>query len=99
MLKIKYKFYRWLMGIAGSISAWAWREHVKILRADRDKKTVQKSMSSGLGMIWNKKFEYPTSTRALINGKRHYDVGVHEKLPSVTTILTSYTIRRESVKN
>ena len=38
-------------------------------------------------MIWNKKFEYPTATRALINGKRHYDVGVHEKLPSVTTIL------------
>ena len=38
-------------------------------------------------MIWNKKFEYPTSTRALINGKRHYDVGTHEKLPSVTTIL------------
>jgi len=38
-------------------------------------------------MIWNKKFEYPTSTRALINGKRHYDVGTEEKLPSVTTIL------------
>ena len=38
-------------------------------------------------MKWNKKFIYPTSTRALINGKRHYDVGVHEKLPSVTTIL------------
>ena len=38
-------------------------------------------------MIWNKKFEYPTSTRALIDGKRHYDVGTHEKLPSVTTIL------------
>ena len=38
-------------------------------------------------MIWNKKFNYPTSTRALINGKRHYDVGTHEKLPSVTTIL------------
>ena len=38
-------------------------------------------------MIWNKKFEYPTSTRALINGKRHYDVGTNEKLPSVTTIL------------
>ena len=36
---------------------------------------------------WNKKFEYPTSTRALINGKRHYDVGTNEKLPSVTTIL------------
>ena len=38
-------------------------------------------------MIWNKKFIYPTSTRALINGKRHYDVGTNEKLPSVTTIL------------
>ena len=38
-------------------------------------------------MIWNKKFIYPTSTRALIDGKRHYDVGTHEKLPSVTTIL------------
>ena len=25
------------MGFAGSISAWAWREHVKILRAGRDK--------------------------------------------------------------
>jgi len=36
---------------------------------------------------WNKRFEYPTSTRALINGKRHYDVGTEEKLPSVTTIL------------
>ena len=35
---------------------------------------------------WNKKFDYPTSTRALIDGKRHYDVG-QEKLPSVTTIL------------
>ena len=38
---------------------------------------------------WNKRFEYPTSTRALINGKRHYDVGTEEKLPSVTTILSS----------
>ena len=36
---------------------------------------------------WNKRFEYPTSTRALINGKRHYDVASEEKLPSVTTIL------------
>ena len=26
------------MGIAGSLSAWAWREHVKILRANRNKK-------------------------------------------------------------
>jgi genome maintenance exonuclease 1 len=38
---------------------------------------------------WNKQFEYPTSTRALINGKRHYDIGTHEKLPSVTTILSA----------
>jgi len=38
-------------------------------------------------MIWNKQFDYPTSTRALIDGKRHYDVGTDEKLPSVTTIL------------
>ena len=30
------------MGIAGSISAWAWREHVKILRADRYKKTKRR---------------------------------------------------------
>ena len=38
-------------------------------------------------MRWNKQFDYPTSTRALIDGKRHYDVGIQEKLPSVTTIL------------
>ena len=25
------------MGVAGSISAWAWREHVKILRSRRPK--------------------------------------------------------------
>ena len=30
------------MGIAGSISAWAWREHVKILRSDRNKKTYRR---------------------------------------------------------
>ena len=40
-------------------------------------------------MKWNKQFEYPSSTRALINGKRHYDVGTQEKLPSVTTILSA----------
>ena len=38
-------------------------------------------------MKWNKKFIYPKSTRSLINGKRHYDIGTNEKLPSVTTIL------------
>ena len=40
-------------------------------------------------MKWNKKYVYPTSTRSLINGKRHYDIGTNEKLPSVTTILSA----------
>jgi len=38
-------------------------------------------------MIWNKKFEYPPSTRSLVKGQRHYDIG-NDKLPSVTTILS-----------
>ena len=38
-------------------------------------------------MKCNKRFDYPTSTRSLINDQRHYDVGTQEKLPSVTTIL------------
>jgi len=29
------------MGIAGSISAWAWREHVKILRKSRIRRPVR----------------------------------------------------------
>jgi genome maintenance exonuclease 1 len=37
-------------------------------------------------MHWNKKFKYPTSSRSLIDGKRHYDIG-QTKLPSVTTII------------
>jgi len=37
---------------------------------------------------WNKQFIYPPSTRSLIQGSRHYDVG-QEKLPSVTTILSA----------
>ena len=39
-------------------------------------------------MKWNKRFTYPTSSRSLISGSRHYDIG-QEKLPSVTTILTA----------
>ncbi len=39
-------------------------------------------------MEWNKKYNYPKSTRAILNGKRHYDVN-NEKLPSVTTILSA----------
>ena len=37
-------------------------------------------------MKWNKLYIYPPSTRALIEGSRHYDVS-NEILPSVTTIL------------
>ena len=37
-------------------------------------------------MKWNKKFSYPSSTRSLVMGQRHYDIG-NDKLPSVTTIL------------
>jgi hypothetical protein len=32
------KFYLWVMGWSGQLSAWAWREHVKILRRKNDKK-------------------------------------------------------------
>ena len=32
MEKIKYKIYLWIMGWSGQLSAWAWREHVKILK-------------------------------------------------------------------
>tara|TARA_R110002020_G_scaffold220353_1_gene428285 strand:- start:1 stop:720 length:720 start_codon:yes stop_codon:yes gene_type:complete len=38
-------------------------------------------------MIWNKRFEYPKSTRSLVKGRRHYEIG-NDKLPSVTTILS-----------
>ena len=52
-------------------------------------------------MKWNKKFIYPTSTRVLINGKRHYDIGTNEKLPSVTTILqaTQSEEKKKSLAN
>ena len=39
-------------------------------------------------MIWNKLYKYPSSTRSLVEGQRHYDVS-NEKLPSVTTILSA----------
>ena len=38
-------------------------------------------------MEWNKKYNYPSSTRALINGKRHYSLN-GSNLPSVTSILS-----------
>jgi hypothetical protein len=50
-------------------------------------------------MKWNKRFRYPSSTRSLIRGSRHYDLG-NEKLPSVTTILaaTQTKDKRESLQ-
>jgi len=39
-------------------------------------------------MEWNRKYNYPASTRALFNGKRHYQVN-NERLPSVTSILSA----------
>ena len=39
-------------------------------------------------MKWNKKFTYLSSTRAITNGKRYYDIN-NEKLPSVTSILAA----------
>ncbi len=39
-------------------------------------------------MEWNKKFNYPSSTRALIQGKRHYSLD-GSNLPSVTSILSA----------
>ena len=32
------KFYLWIMGWSGTLSSWAWRQHVKILRSDKWKK-------------------------------------------------------------
>lgn len=40
-------------------------------------------------MKWNEIYEYPTSTRALIKGARHYTIDGQRKLPSVTTILSA----------
>ena len=50
-------------------------------------------------MKWNKRFKYPSSTRSLIRGSRHYDLG-NENLPSVTTILaaTQTKEKRESLQ-
>ena len=49
-------------------------------------------------MKWNKLYKYPSSTRSLVEGQRHYDVS-NEKLPSVTTILaaTQSDEKKESI--
>ena len=33
-----FRFYLWVMGWSGQLSAWAWREHVKILK---DKQQIE----------------------------------------------------------
>ena len=38
-------------------------------------------------MKWNEKYNYPKSSRSVINGSRHYSID-HQRLPSVTTILS-----------
>ena len=49
---------------------------------------------------WNKKFIYPKSSRSLVMGRRHYEIGT-DKLPSVTTILsqTQSEEKRKSLAN
>ena len=32
------KFYLWVMGWSGTLSAWAWRKQAKIIRGKSDKK-------------------------------------------------------------
>ena len=46
-------------------------------------------------MKWNKKYNYPSSTRNVINGSRHYKIN-NQMLPSVTAILSM--TRSESEK-
>ena len=38
-------------------------------------------------MKWNKKYNYPKSSRSILNGSRHYNVS-NQILPSVTSILS-----------
>ena len=48
-------------------------------------------------MEWNTKYIYPKSTRALLNGSRHYSVN-EENLPSVTTILKATESEEKKAK-
>jgi hypothetical protein len=34
---MKLKFYIWVMGWSGKLSAWAWRKHVDIIRENQRK--------------------------------------------------------------
>jgi genome maintenance exonuclease 1 len=81
------KFGNWREGHNGSFWNWLWMIHFKEKYKDVNIEDIGADMTTPIKI--NKKFEYPPSTRALINGKRHYDVGTKEKLPSVTTILSN----------
>ena len=35
---MRLRFYIWLMGVAGTLSAWAWRKQAKIIRGRTPKK-------------------------------------------------------------
>jgi genome maintenance exonuclease 1 len=48
-------------------------------------------------MQWNNKFNYPKSTRSIVQGSRHYLVN-QENLPSVTTILKATESEEKKAK-
>ena len=48
-------------------------------------------------MQWNNKFNYPKSTRSIVQGLRHYFVN-NENLPSVTTILKATESEEKKAK-
>ena len=48
-------------------------------------------------MQWNKKYDYPKSTRSIVQGSRHYAVN-QENLPSVTTILKATESEEKKAK-
>ena len=39
--KILFKIYIWIHGFCGTISAWAWRNHVKILEQARQRENEE----------------------------------------------------------
>lgn len=39
--KILFKIYIWIHGFFGTISAWAWRKHVKILEHSRQRENEE----------------------------------------------------------
>ena len=39
--KYIYSFLNWLMGVTGTISAWAWRKHARILEDKRQKENEE----------------------------------------------------------